>query len=601
MLFNPQGSANIIAKATILIVLINLICLFVLNNHSPSQDGPRLLQQNPSSSNLRSEQPVRLSRSSPFKFLNPNLAFQILNQLDVFEPVNPSYLGMGSRAIEQYEKPFLGLKNDDEYCIKQRAHFTQNPDMVFGNMSFVMEHGPNSLLRKKAAGAVGVDIMPHVGKQLPTYILEGRTIDLKPDVNLFFTVSGIHRKKHVGKHFACLAQEFNHIPGHYTLNRKDTTAEGAINYAKKFEDRPQCFNFEKYFPKTWLLYNKESCEEFFAEFNSPEYLKLKEERGIVYIKKVAVGSHRGKGVFPITEDQEVILRREYRNGSLCGSNSKLMIVQSYIHKPLLLEGRKFDFRMYMVIASTNPLMVFYHDGFLRVSLYDYDTNTTDKKVLLTNLALNSEVYSDAKQGKLHHGMSEEELKIAQQWSFERLRDYLLKAGVIKDPNWLDNYLRPELKRAMIHLVKMSSHSFLKRSSLYEFYGVDFMLDEDLTLWFIEANSGPALDGYSQPMEKFIVQMLKDHFEIVYNLLRSRMKRVVMLVNRIIEEEDVILKSDGSVEIKDFTYWRKAFEKVSMNYYEPEFLPSPTNGYSKILDENLSGPARFVGLIDAQCA
>ena len=599
MYSRPQNGANIITKAAILIVVLNFIGLIAIHTYTSSEDNRFLYHD--SSSSLRAGKQIRLSHTSPYKFLDPTLAFDILTQLDIFEPVDPSYLGIGSKSFELFNRPFLGLKNDDEYCIKQRAYFTQHPEMVFDNMSFVMEHGPSTLLRNKAASAVGIDIMPKVGKHLPSFIENSRAFDISPAANLFFSVGSLFRYKHVGKHFSCLAQEFNHIPGHYTLNRKDTTAEGAIAYSKQFEDRPQCFDFNQYFPKTWLLYDEPSCKAFFEEFNSPEYLRLKQERGIVYIKKVAVGSHRGKGVFPLTEDQEQILRKDYKNGTLCGRKINLLIVQNYVHNPLLLEGRKFDFRMYMVIASTNPLMVFYHDGFLRVSLYNYSTDTTDKKVLLTNLALNGEIYSDAKQGKLHHGMSEEELRIAQQWSFDRLQAYLLKEGVISDPNWLDNYLRPEFKKAMIHLVKMSAHSFLKRSSLYEFYGVDFMLDDKLTLWFIEANSGPALDGYSKPMEKFIVQMLKDHFEIVHNLNKSRMKRVIMLVNRIIEEEQIIKNEDGSVEIKDYSYWKKAFDKVSMNYYEPEFLPSPSNGYSKILDENLSGAAKFMGLIKSECA
>ncbi len=28
--------------------------------------------------------------------------------------------------------------------------------------------------------------------------------------------------------------------------------------------------------------------------------------------------------------------------------------------------------------------------------------------------------------------------------------------MIKDPNWLDNYLRPAFKKAFIHLVKMTN-------------------------------------------------------------------------------------------------------------------------------------------------
>jgi len=554
----------------------------------------RLLQD--SSSSFLSPRTPKLQN----KFLNPDLAVKILKKLDTFQPIAGKYYGRSADSLPVFSKPYMGLKNDREYCDKHRENFVRNPAMVFDKMNFVIEHGPKQIIRNISAKSFGNDIMPSLGRHLPQKIKDSRLFDLHPDVNVFYSALPAHRYKQIGKHFACLAQEYNHIPGHHSLNRKDTIAEGAILYQENFKDRPQCFGYNKYFPETWLLYEKESCLDFFGKLNSPEYLKLKESREIVYIKKVAAGSHRGEGVFPLTTEEERILRREYMNGTLCGKQTKPIIVQNYVHNPLLLEGRKFDFRMYMVIASTNPLIVYYHDGFLRVSLFGYDANSTDKKVLLTNLALNNQIYDDVKSGNLLDGKDEEDLKLAQQWSFDRLQAYLLEAGVVKDQNWLDNYLRPELKRAMIHLVRMSARTFLKHSSVWEFYGVDFMLDEDLTLWFIEANTDPALDGYSIPMEKFIAKMLKDHFEIAYNMLRSRMKRVVNLVNSIIESGEAKLGEEGEVEIEDYDQWKKEFDQATMNRLEPEFELSPDNGYSKILDDNLSGTDMYMGLIDAQC-
>ena len=55
-------------------------------------------------------------------------------------------------------------------------------------------------------------------------------------------------------------------------------------------------------------------------------------------------------------------------------------MQKYITNPYLLEGHKFDFRIYMLIASTNPLIVYYHDGFLKVSLHLFDANSKEVKL-----------------------------------------------------------------------------------------------------------------------------------------------------------------------------------------------------------------------------
>ncbi|RZM27129.1 MAG: hypothetical protein EOO88_14520, partial [Pedobacter sp.] len=135
--------------------------------------------------------------------------------------------------------------------------------------------------------------------------------------------------------------------------------------------------------------------------------------------------------------------------------------------------------------------------------------------------------------------TEEDLKIAQQWSFDRLQDYLFESQIISDPGWLDNYLRPEFKKAMIHLIRMSQYSFLRQSPLFELFGVDFMLDSDLNLWFIECNTSPVLKGTSDEKERFVSKMLRDQFEIVIGLLRSRMKRVLVFVNQITAELKVV--------------------------------------------------------------
>lgn len=607
-------SNGFVTKALIFLVAFNFLTLLLINtlgtSSSSSSNGERNLQESdfPSIviddldfdldfdfSTVTSEEPVVTS----YKFDNPALAYKVLSALDVFEPVAPKYLGIGTKPKNSYHLPFLGLKNDDEYCNKNREHFVYNPESVFEKRNYIVEVGTTGLLRQVVKEFDG-DVMPHIGRHMPKKEKEQFLHDLDPSVNGYFVVLGAQTQKEVGRHMACLAQQYNHIPGHFSLNRKDTIAEGAIAYGNKFQDRPQCFSYDKYFPETWLLYNTTSCREFFKRVNTPEHKQLLDERKIVYIKKKAVGAHRGLGVTPLSADLEQELIAEYKNGQMCGKINAATIVQSYVHNALLLDGRKFDFRMYLMIGSSNPMMAFYHDGFLRVSLYEYDANSNDKRVTMTNLALNNDIYEDAKNGKLHHGMTEEDLKIAQQWSFERLQNYLLETGVISDPNWLDNYLRPEFKKAMIHLIRMSYHTFLQKSSLYEFYGVDFMLDSNLTLWFLEANSGPALGGYSIPMEVFIKKMLHDHFDIVAGLLKSRMKRVMVLVNKIINQGEAVENSEGEVVINGLENWREEFNKVSKNYFEPEFEVGSDNGWSKIMDYNYEGKERYMGLLDEAC-
>ena len=49
-----------------------------------------------------------------------------------------------------------------------------------------------------------------------------------------------------------------------------------------------------------------------------------------------------------------------------------MIVQEYLDKPFLVDGFKCDMRIYVLVASCDPLRVFlYHDGLLRLATERY--------------------------------------------------------------------------------------------------------------------------------------------------------------------------------------------------------------------------------------
>ena len=175
---------------------------------------------------------------------------------------------------------------------------------------------------------------------------------------------------------------------------------------------------------------------------------------------------------------------------------------------------------------------------------------------------------------------------------------LMERKLVKDPSWLDNYLRPQFKKVMIHLTRMAQSSFTKKSSVYELFGLDFVMDTDLNLWFIEANAMPLTDGFTTGSTIMLNEMLAESFEIIFGLLRSRTKRIINYINDLTEA--VANEPFVNNEISHLEERRRQFEALTKNRFEPEFQVSYKNGFQKIVDENESGTQRYSSLIDKEC-
>jgi hypothetical protein len=69
-----------------------------------------------------------------------------------------------------------------------------------------------------------------------------------------------------------------------------------------------------------------------------------------------------------------------------------MVASEYIYRPLLIDGFKFDLRIYVALTSINPLRIYvYEDGLARFATSKYTAEIDSKKskfTHLTNYSLN---------------------------------------------------------------------------------------------------------------------------------------------------------------------------------------------------------------------
>ena len=94
------------------------------------------------------------------------------------------------------------------------------------------------------------------------------------------------------------------------------------------------------------------------------------------------GTSRGRGI-EIHTDLEDLLK------SIMVSKDTIWVTQKYIEKPLIIIGKKFDMRVWILVTSAEPLKVWmFTRPYLRFTSEDYDANQLKNKFMhLTNASI----------------------------------------------------------------------------------------------------------------------------------------------------------------------------------------------------------------------
>lgn len=100
-------------------------------------------------------------------------------------------------------------------------------------------------------------------------------------------------------------------------------------------------------------------------------------------------SSQGKGIFLTSNPSEIPDKAE-------------LVVSHYINNPLLINGFKFDIRVYVLITCFNPLRIYiYNEGLGRFATEKYMSNKESKFQHLTNYSINkfnTNFKADAEEG-----------------------------------------------------------------------------------------------------------------------------------------------------------------------------------------------------------
>eukprot|EP00727_Mastigamoeba_balamuthi_P000009 m51a1_g10004 putative tubulin tyrosine ligase (412) ;mRNA; f:85821-87412 len=290
---------------------------------------------------------------------------------------------------------------------------------------------------------------------------------------------------------ACLPlkewQRVNHFRNYYEITRKDLLIKNLKRTRKQFERDGKHEEALKYdfFPQSFYMPSEYAL--FLDEF--------KRNPGQIWIMKPTNRS-LGKGIFLINKLSQVTDWRTDVVRDAAAPHPKAYIVQRYIDNPLLIGGKKFDCRVYVLVLSYVPLVVYlYRTGFARFTHHRFSLSDIGNTfVHLTNVAIQKN--SDAYTGHA-------------KWETTNLRKFVTASRGVAAAEKLFLDIQDVLLNALLAVQRV----IIQDKHCYELYGYDILIDDNLKPWIIEVNACPSMTAENEDDYRIKTCLLQDTIEL----------------------------------------------------------------------------------------
>lgn len=282
-------------------------------------------------------------------------------------------------------------------------------------------------------------------------------------------------------------QLINHFPNHYELVRKDLLVKNIKRYRKELEkdSNPLAEKTEVKLPSGQVITRYLYLDFIPVTFVLPsdynmfveEYRKFPQTTWILK----PCGKSQGAGIFLINKLSKLKKwsreSKKYLQHHLTSKDT--YVISRYIDNPLLIGGKKFDLRIYVLVTSFRPLKAYmFRNGFCRFCTMKYDTSVTELDnmyVHLTNVSVqkHGSEYNSQHGGKL--GIHNLKLYL------EGTRGREVTNRLFENIQWL-----------IVHSLKAVAHVMSNDRHCFECYGYDIIIDDNLKPWLIEVNASPSM-------------------------------------------------------------------------------------------------------------
>jgi hypothetical protein len=280
-------------------------------------------------------------------------------------------------------------------------------------------------------------------------------------------------------------QRYNHFPITWEFGSKDLLWRNYEIMKKRF---PMDF---KYTPESFVY--PEEKKLFLATFF--------EDSRAIWLKKPRANCS-GDGIEIVT------------NINL-GSIPQDSLISRYIDNPHLINNKKYDLRLYVLVTSFTPIKIYlFPEGLVRFATDDY-TSIKEKKfnkfIHLTNWSVNK----DSSNFDNDNINDQDECR-GSMWSVGALRKHFKSENLNFDEVW--EKIKDIVAKTTISVVdksidvikSMTTHS----NNLFELYGYDILIDDKLQPWLLEVNTMPSLEVVTSLDVKVKTPLIADLLNIL---------------------------------------------------------------------------------------
>ena len=349
-------------------------------------------------------------------------------------------------------------------------------------------------------------------------------------------------------------QKYNHFISTFHLGRKDNLYRHFKYYKRLF---PQMFN---YAPATYIL-----------PTDGPDFeVDYKKYKKALWIVK-PVNLSRGRGIHLLKGESE--FKYLYKKSTQLSMPQYL--ISRYIDRPHLLNNKKYDLRIYVLVASFTPLRIYlYNNGLVRFATEDYQKGDLDNVYIhLTNYSINK----NNLKYKINNNIQKQQCEIlpreetegteaeagmegdayleegdengdenlpddnCNKWSLIEYRNHFTKLGQNKIMEMIWAQIEAIVTKTVISVSKEYYKNIYpsKLNNSFELYGFDILIDANFRAWLMEVNVNPSLHCTS-PLDLSIkTDLISDIFNVVgvipYNHNGNRSVYNYSMVNKKKEE------------------------------------------------------------------